>query len=130
MVVRAMTMRLVMVVVLVRRRMMMGRGGGGVSSSGGSGGLGLGLGMLSCGRDLPLDVFQSLPPIGMEIWVTKSPAVVSKLVIVYVLDLVKVVLVQLAYKGSKVGVFEHSWEDGFGEFVHVFDDEAIAGWTP
>ncbi len=42
----------------------------------------------------------------------------------------KVVFVQLSYKTRKIGVFEHSWKDGFGEFVHVFDDETVALRTP
>ena len=44
--------------------------------------------------------------------------------------LVKVVLVELADKGGKVGVLEHAGEDGLGKLVHVLDDEAIAVGAP
>jgi hypothetical protein len=44
--------------------------------------------------------------------------------------LVKIVFVELPNEGSKIGVLEHFWEDGFGELVHVFDYETISIWTP
>ena len=37
--------------------------------------------------------------------------------------LVEVILVELANKGSKVGVFEHPREDGLCELVHVLSRE-------
>lgn len=47
----------------------------------------------------------------------------SELVVIGVFDLVEVIFVQLANEGSEVGVFEHSWEDGFGELVHVLGSD-------
>ena len=44
--------------------------------------------------------------------------------------LVKVVFVELADKGSKIGVLEHAGEDGLCKLVHVLDDEAVAVGTP
>ena len=35
----------------------------------------------------------------------------------------KVILVELADKGSKVGVFEHPREDGLCEFIHILSRE-------
>ena len=45
----------------------------------------------------------------------------TKLWFIAVLDFVKIVFVELAYKRSKVGVFEETGEDGFCEFVHVLE---------
>jgi len=52
------------------------------------------------------------------------------LVLVRVLDLVEVVLVELADEACKVGVLEHAGEDGFCELVHVFYDESVTGLVP
>jgi hypothetical protein len=38
-------------------------------------------------------------------------------------NLVKVILVELANEGSKIGVFEHPREDGLCELVHVLSRE-------
>ena len=54
----------------------------------------------------------------------------AELVVVCVLDLVEVVFVELAHEAREVGVLEHAREDGFGELVHVFDDEAVAEGAP
>ena len=54
----------------------------------------------------------------------------AKLIVVSVLDLVKVVLVQLPDERGKVGVFEHPGQDRFCEFVHVLDDKAVPSGTP
>jgi len=53
-----------------------------------------------------------------------------KLIVVGVLDLVKVVLVQLPDERGEVGVFEHPRQDRFCEFVHVLDDKTVASGTP
>ena len=55
---------------------------------------------------------------------------VAKLIFVRVLDLVKVILVQLPDEGGKVGVFKHPGEDRFCEFIHILDDEAVAPRGP
>ena len=54
----------------------------------------------------------------------------AKLIVVGILDLVKVILVQLPDERGKVGVFEHPGQDRFCEFVHVLDDKAVASGTP
>jgi hypothetical protein len=54
----------------------------------------------------------------------------AKLIVVGVLDLVKVILVQLPDERGKVGVFEHPGQDRFCEFVHVLDDKTVASGTP
>jgi hypothetical protein len=41
----------------------------------------------------------------------------------FVLDLVEIVLVELADEGCKVGVLEHSRQYYLCEFGHIFDDE-------
>jgi len=56
--------------------------------------------------------------------------VFAKLIVVGVLDLVKVIFVQLPDERGKVGVFEHPRQDRFCEFVHVLDDKAVASGTP
>ena len=38
-------------------------------------------------------------------------------------DLVKVILVELADEGSKIGVFEHPRENGLCELVHILSRE-------
>ena len=43
----------------------------------------------------------------------------SKLIIVGVLHLVKIVFVELPYEGSKVGMFKHSGENGLCKLIHV-----------
>lgn len=43
----------------------------------------------------------------------------SVLAVVGVLDFMKVILVELADKGSEIGVFEHARQDGLCELVHV-----------
>lgn len=97
--------------------------------------------------DFTLNVFECMTPVGMEIGVAESPALethswrgqcegretymLSKAMVIGVLDFVKVVLVELADKGSKVGVFEHAWKNGSGEFIHVLDEcEWRAGHGP
>lgn len=45
--------------------------------------------------------------------------VAVRLIALGVLDLVKVVLVELAYKRSKVGVLKVFWQNRLGEFVHI-----------
>ena len=54
----------------------------------------------------------------------------AKLIVVGVLDLVKIVFVQLPDERSKVGVLEHPGQDRFCEFVHVLDDKTVASGTP
>ena len=54
----------------------------------------------------------------------------TKLIVVGVLDLMKVVLVQLPDERGKVGVFKHPRQDRFCEFVHVLDDETVVSGTP
>lgn len=50
--------------------------------------------------------------------------------IIRVLDFVKVILIQLANERSEVLMLEHAREDRFCEFVHVFDNEAVAVGSP
>ena len=38
-------------------------------------------------------------------------------------NLVKVILVELAYEGSKIGVFKHPREDGLCELIHILSRE-------
>jgi hypothetical protein len=38
-------------------------------------------------------------------------------------NLVKVILVELANEGCKVGMLEHPWEDGLCELIHVLSRE-------
>jgi len=54
----------------------------------------------------------------------------AKLIVVGVLDLVKVILVQLPDERGEVGVFEHPRQYRFCEFVHVLDDKTVASGTP
>jgi len=51
----------------------------------------------------------------------------SKVIVIRVFDFVEVVLVELTDKGSKVGVFEHAWKNGGGEFIHVLDGCELFG---
>lgn len=44
---------------------------------------------------------------------------IAELVVVGVLDLVEIILVQLAHKAGEVGVLEHAGQYGFCEFIHV-----------
>jgi len=60
----------------------------------------------------------------------ESPAMFPKLAVVGVLDLVKVILVELANEGSKIGVFKHPREDGLCELVHILDYKAITIRAP
>jgi len=50
-----------------------------------------------------------------------------KVIVIRVFDFVKVVFVELTDKGSKVGVFEHAWKNGGGEFIHVLDKCELFG---
>jgi hypothetical protein len=54
----------------------------------------------------------------------------AELTVIRVLDFVEVVLVELSDETRKVGVFEYPGQNGFGEFVHVLDDEAVTLGTP
>ena len=54
----------------------------------------------------------------------------AKLIVVGVLDLVKIVLVQLPDERGEVGMLEHPGQYRFCEFVHVLDDEAVPSGTP
>lgn len=66
----------------------------------------------------------------MEVGMSESPTLLAKLAVVWILDFMKVVFVELANKGGKIGVFEHAREDGLCKIVHVLDDEAVAARTP
>lgn len=68
--------------------------------------------------------------IGAEFWVTKRPTMFPICVFVGILDLVKVVLVELADKAGKIRVLEEAGEDNFCKLGHVLYDEAIALGTP
>ena len=50
-----------------------------------------------------------------------------KVIVIRVFDFVKVVFVELTDKGSKVGVFEHAWKNGGGEFIHVLGECELFG---
>jgi hypothetical protein len=54
----------------------------------------------------------------------------AKLIVVSVLDLVKIVLVQLSDERGKVGVLEHPRQNRFCELVHVLDDKTVPSGTP
>ena len=47
----------------------------------------------------------------------------TKLIIICILHLVKVVLIQLPYKGRKVGVLKHPGEYRFRELVHILHNQ-------
>ncbi len=49
----------------------------------------------------------------------RSAVAIAILVLVRVLDLVEIVLVELADEACEVGVLEHAGEDGFCKLVHV-----------
>lgn len=109
-----------------------GRGG---ESGGGSGGIGRqrgerGGGGLALGGDFAFYVFEGVASVGVEVGVAERPGVFPKLVIIRVLDLMKVVLVELPHEAGKVGVLEHSWEDALRELVHVLYDETVALRSP
>jgi len=85
---------------------------------------------LSCCRYFTLDILKRIATVSVEVWMAKGPAVFPKLAFVGVFDLVKVVLVELANKGRKVGVFEHPRQNGLCEFVHVLHYEAVTIGSP
>jgi hypothetical protein len=55
--------------------------------------------------------------------------VLSILVIVGILDLVEIVLVELANEGSKIGVLEHARKDGLCKLVHILEMRQSDGET-
>lgn len=82
-----------------------------------------------CG-DFAFYVFECVASVCVEIWVAERPAMFTKLIIIRILDLVKVVFIQLPYERRKVGVLEHSGEYRFRELVHILDDKTIPHRSP
>jgi len=66
----------------------------------------------------------------MKVRMAEGPTMFPKLAVVGVLNLVKVILVELANKGSKIGMFKHPREDGLCELVHVLDYKAVTIRAP
>jgi hypothetical protein len=43
----------------------------------------------------------------------------AELRVIAIFHFVEIVFVELAYERCEIGMFEETWEDGFGEFVHI-----------
>jgi hypothetical protein len=81
-------------------------------------------------RHLPLDILKSVAPFSVEIGMLKGPRLVTTWSGLGVLDFVEVILVQLTDKTGNFLMFKHFWEYRLGKLVHIFDNEAVAFWTP
>jgi len=57
--------------------------------------------------------------VGLKVGVMEGPAVVAKHIFLAVLDLVKIIFVELMDEASKVGGFEHARWDGFGKLSNI-----------
>ena len=103
------------------------RGGGEMSTVCVEVGVGGSLGgdRLALGGDLALDVFEGITTIGLKVGMAKCPTVVAKGVFLVVLDLVKVILVELADEAGEIGVLEHAGEDRFCELGHVLERDEL-----
>ena len=55
----------------------------------------------------------------------KETYVFTKCIVVGVFDFMKVILIQLSNETSKIGMLEQSWQNRFGEIVHVLYEEQI-----
>ena len=55
----------------------------------------------------------------------KETYVFTKCIVVRVFDFMKVILIQLSNETSKIGMLEQSWQNRFGEIVHVLYEEQI-----